>query len=75
MKYSKLLKPWVVLVSVISGTTIVVVSKFVFQRARPELGVYDEIGYSFPSFHAMIAVALYGYVLIVLAIKYPKYSK
>ena len=36
--------------------------KLAFQRARPEYAIYLENSYSFPSGHAAIAVAIYGFI-------------
>ena len=36
--------------------------KLAFHRPRPELAVYAEHSFSFPSWHATIAVAFYGFV-------------
>jgi membrane protein DedA with SNARE-associated domain len=41
-------------------------SKLAFHRPRPELPVYVEHSFSFPSGHATIAVAFYGFVAYLL---------
>ncbi|MFA4831156.1 MAG: phosphatase PAP2 family protein [Patescibacteria group bacterium] len=41
-------------------------SKLFFHRPRPEIAVYIEKSYSFPSGHATIAVALYGFLAYIL---------
>ena len=41
--------------------------KLAFHRPRPELAVYAEHSFSFPSGHATIAVAFYGFVGYLLA--------
>ena len=40
--------------------------KLAFHRPRPEFAVYPEYGFSFPSGHATIAVACYGFITYVL---------
>ena len=40
--------------------------KIVFHRARPPMAVYLEDSFSFPSGHATLAVALYGFLAYVL---------
>ncbi len=41
-------------------------TKFVFARERPEFASYQEIGFSFPSFHAAISIGLYGFLAYLL---------
>lgn len=40
--------------------------KFIFQRARPELNLINETGYSFPSGHAMVSMGFYGFIIYLL---------
>ena len=40
--------------------------KHIFHRARPEVAVYTEHSYSFPSGHATIAMAFYGFLAFAL---------
>jgi len=40
--------------------------KIVFHRPRPEFPVYVETSFSFPSGHATIAIALYGFLAYIL---------
>ncbi len=40
--------------------------KFAFQRSRPEVGLIEQAGYSFPSGHATISVAFYGFLFFTL---------
>ena len=43
------------------------VIKLIFARERPiEINLIDEIGYSFPSAHAMISLCLYGFLSYLL---------
>ncbi|MDD3144617.1 MAG: LssY C-terminal domain-containing protein [Candidatus Gracilibacteria bacterium] len=62
------------LVSVFTSTFVVVISKLLIERNRPELAVYIENNYSFPSFHATISVSLYGYIIYFLAKKYKSWK-
>ncbi len=41
-------------------------SKIIIHRPRPEIAYYLESGYSFPSGHATMAVALYGFLIYIL---------
>lgn len=50
------------LVSVIGAAAFSTLSKLVFERPRPTEAVLLEITYSFPSGHATIAVAFYGFL-------------
>jgi membrane protein DedA with SNARE-associated domain len=52
---------------VLAGSTVFnVLGKVAFHRPRPELSVYTEPSFSFPSGHATIAVAFYGFITYVL---------
>lgn len=62
------------LVSVFTSTFVVVISKLLIERNRPELAVYIENNYSFPSFHATISVSLYWYIIYFLAKKYKSWK-
>lgn len=58
----------------VGGTTIsAYVIKALIDRARPDstLSVIIETSNSFPSYHAAIAVALYGFLTYLLAARYP----
>jgi membrane-associated phospholipid phosphatase len=50
------------LLSTIGSTTFTFLSKVVFQRARPIDILLSEQTYSFPSGHATISIALYGFI-------------
>ncbi|SUD90559.1 phosphatase PAP2 family protein [Psychrobacter phenylpyruvicus] len=54
------------LISVIGSTAFTYLSKLVFHRERPIDILLHEATYSFPSGHATVAVALYGYVAYML---------
>ncbi|MDP3900610.1 MAG: LssY C-terminal domain-containing protein [bacterium] len=50
-------------VSVVIGSEVFVwLGKLIFYRIRPETAVYTETSFSFPSGHAAVAVALYGFI-------------
>jgi len=40
--------------------------KFIFHRARPDVAIYPENSFSFPSGHATIAIAFYGFLAYML---------
>ena len=53
---------------------IVFVTKWVVARPRPDLSLIQELSYSFPSFHAGIAMFFYGFLALFLASKKSKWS-
>ncbi|MEN6670370.1 phosphatase PAP2 family protein [Psychrobacter sp. B38] len=57
------------LISTIGSTTFTFLSKMIFQRARPIDILLMEHTYSFPSGHATISIALYGF-LAYMAIRF-----
>ena len=50
------------LVSVLGSSGLTVIGKIAFHRARPDTAIYLEHSASFPSGHATVAVALYGFL-------------
>lgn len=54
------------LVAVVGSVLFNALGKLVFHRPRPAMAVYLEPSFSFPSGHATIAVAFYGFVAYVL---------
>jgi undecaprenyl-diphosphatase len=50
----------------LGSTTFTWLGKIAFHRPRPELAVYIEPSFSFPSGHSVIAVSLYGFIAFVL---------
>lgn len=57
---------WPLLLVVVSSEVVVFLGKILFQRSRPNGGVFQPIDFSFPSGHAAVAVALYGYLSYVI---------
>lgn len=58
-------KPYIVLgllISTIGGSTFTAISKQLFHRTRPQDALLLESSFSFPSGHATIAMALYGFL-------------
>jgi len=53
-------------IAVTGSEAFTYLGKIAFHRPRPELAVYSEHSFSFPSGHATIAVAFYGFVGYVL---------
>lgn len=51
---------------VIGAETVTFLGKLWFNRPRPLLAVFHETDFSFPSGHAAIAVAFYGYLAYIL---------
>jgi len=49
------------LISVVGSVTFTYLGKLAMHRPRPELAIYAEHSFSFPSGHATIAVAFYGF--------------
>jgi membrane protein DedA with SNARE-associated domain/membrane-associated phospholipid phosphatase len=62
------------LVAIIGSEVFTYLGKLAFHRTRPELPVYIETSFSFPSGHATIAVAFYGF-LIYFLIRFSKHWK
>lgn len=54
------------LIGVTGGGVFVYIGKIIFHRPRPDLAVYLEKSFSFPSGHATIAVVFYGFLAYVL---------
>ncbi|MDA1335048.1 MAG: LssY C-terminal domain-containing protein [bacterium] len=54
------------LVTLIGSEVFNVVGKLVLRRDRPDVAYYIEQGFSFPSGHATIAVAFYGFLVYIL---------
>ena len=54
---------WIVL---LGNQLTVTLLKNIFARARPELAVYGESSYSFPSGHSAVSVAFFGFLTYIL---------
>jgi len=63
------------LVSVAGSEAFTHLGKLAFHRPRPTLAVYAEHSFSFPSGHATIAVAFYGFVGYLLVHSAPSWNK
>jgi len=55
------------LTAVVGSESFTYLGKLAFHRARPETAVYTEHSFSFPSGHATIAVAFYGFAGYLIA--------
>jgi membrane protein DedA with SNARE-associated domain/membrane-associated phospholipid phosphatase len=55
------------LVAMVGSTLFNRLGKLVFHRPRPEVAVYAQHSFSFPSGHATTAVVFYGFMVYVLA--------
>lgn len=53
-------------VNVWGGGLIVLLIKYSVQRLRPEFGLVEEVGFSFPSAHAFLSFSFYGCLLYLL---------
>ncbi len=53
--------------SFIGSLLFVYILKTLFKRQRPDMAVYIESGYSFPSAHAVVAITLYALLFYLLA--------
>ncbi|MFA6273342.1 MAG: phosphatase PAP2 family protein [Candidatus Paceibacterota bacterium] len=53
-------------ITIISSEIFTFLAKLAFHRPRPELAYYLENDFSFPSGHATIAVAFYGFLAYIL---------
>ncbi len=54
------------LLSIVGGEFLAFIGKIVFHRARPSVAIYAEKSFSFPSGHAAIAVAFYGFITYIV---------
>ena len=54
------------LISISGSVTFTYIGKLFFHRSRPAVAVYQESSFSFPSGHATIAVAFYGFLIYFL---------
>lgn len=49
--------------------------KYLFTRARPDMMLIDEIGFSFPSGHATVSFAFYGFLIYLIYLNMEKKQK
>lgn len=54
------------LLTIVGSEIFTALGKIAFHRSRPKLAIYVEHSYSFPSGHAAIAVAFYGFLTYIL---------
>jgi len=64
LRRARFILPMLVSAGLADGLTVL--GKFAFHRARPEQGLIEPSGYSFPSGHATISVAFYGFLFFIL---------
>lgn len=74
LKWKKIEIFWLIS-SVLITVFLTILSKILIARPRPELMVYNEIGFSFPSFHATISISLYGFLIWLIIRKTNKWKK
>jgi undecaprenyl-diphosphatase len=53
---------WPFILTVLGSSLVTFLAKIYFHRPRPNISVFAETGFSFPSGHATIAVALFAYL-------------
>ena len=61
--------------SVLISSIVSTVSKIIIARPRPEYAIYKESSFSFPSFHAVISVALYGFIIWIFLVNIKKWKR
>ncbi len=54
------------LLSIVGSEAFTYFGKIIFHRARPDIAIYTEHSFSFPSGHATMAVAFYGFLAYIL---------
>ncbi len=62
------------LLTIIGTEIFTAISKIAFHRPRPELALYTEPSFSFPSGHAAIAIAFYGFLAYILIRHFAKWK-
>lgn len=65
------LAPWIISfsISLLSAGFLAGLGKWFFERPRPIEALYYESSYSFPSGHATLAIALYGFIALIFYIQ------
>ncbi len=64
-----------IFIAVIGSGAFTYLGKLAFHRPRPELAVYAEHSFSFPSGHATVAVAFYGFLFYLLIRFTPNWTR
>lgn len=62
-------------VSILGSELLTFIGKYIFHRPRPDAPMYPETSFSFPSGHATIAVAFYGFLTYLLIRNAKEWSK
>jgi undecaprenyl-diphosphatase len=62
------------LLTIVGAEIFTAISKIIFHRPRPELAIYAEHSFSFPSGHATIAIAFYGFITYILIRHFAKWK-
>lgn len=63
------------LIAVTGSEIFTYLGKLAFHRPRPEMAIFAESSFSFPSGHATIAVALYGFISYILIRLTPSWQR
>mgnify|MGYP001183609843 CR=1 FL=1 len=63
------------LIAVTGSEIFTSLGKLTFHRPRPEMAIFAESSFSFPSGHATIAVALYGFISYILIRLTPSWQR
>jgi len=64
--YGKKIYIYPLLISTVGASISIYLSKLAFHRHRPDIAIYKELTYSFPSGHSTIAIALYGFIAYLI---------
>jgi undecaprenyl-diphosphatase len=73
--FNKRLYIFPLFVSLLGSTLFTYFGKIAFHRARPEVALYTEHSFSFPSGHATIAVAFYGFLIYIFTRNVTSFKK
>ncbi len=57
---------WPLLLSFVGSSGFTYLSKVIIHRSRPEIAVYQEKFFAFPSEHAALAIGFYGFLMYLL---------
>jgi len=61
-------------ITIFGAEVFTAMGKIAFHRSRPELAIYAEHSFSFPSGHATIAVAFYGFLTYIFIRNFTKWK-